>query len=56
MLSCEISSLCPAAKLHIVIGAVAAECLNIPATVPFCHVEIHIRQAQVPRSKQFGGK
>ena len=50
MLSCEISSLSPAAKLHIVIRAVAAESEQHNCS-SLCHVEIHIRQAQVPRSE-----
>lgn len=35
MLSCEISSLSPAAKLHTVIGAVAAQCLSTTTAALF---------------------
>lgn len=35
MLSCRISSLPPAAKLHIVIGAVAAQCLSTTTVALF---------------------
>lgn len=44
MLSCEISSLSPAAKLHTVIEAVATVCEHNNCS-SLCHVEIHIRQA-----------